>query len=210
MLRRPYCRLEVALLALCLALAFLLFTSRNAFAQDWTLNQTDLVGPAGSELYGETVNVLPKGNIVVLDANFDKDGIKDAGAVYLYSGTTLALISQLTGSQQNDRIGYGGVLILENSDFVISSPFWANGAISVARAVTHIDGVTELAGEVSAANSPVGTTATPTHTPTLTPITTPGTGSATATPTATPTATGTPATATPGEINYLPNVQNKP
>ena len=43
------------------------------------------------------------------------------GAVYLYDGATHALISQLTGSSENDNLGSDGVTALTNGNFVVRS-----------------------------------------------------------------------------------------
>ena len=48
--------------------------------------QFDILGPAGSVRFGTSVTVLPNGNIVVTDPDYNGGiGVK-AGAVYLYSG----------------------------------------------------------------------------------------------------------------------------
>ncbi|HEY4608682.1 MAG TPA: hypothetical protein VIH06_05740, partial [Ilumatobacteraceae bacterium] len=78
----------------------------------------DLVSPApGSEAFGEPVLVLSNGNYVVVDSKADGPAA-DVGAVYLYNGTTDALISTLTGSANGDQIGSDGVTEVGSSDFV--------------------------------------------------------------------------------------------
>ena len=92
--------------------------------------QTDLIGPPGSGVFGQQVVVLPNGNIVVADPDYDAPGpITDTGAVYLYNGVTGALISRLTGSAVDDQVGYS-VEALSNGNYVVSSPYWDNGAIA--------------------------------------------------------------------------------
>ena len=57
-------------------------------------------GPPGSERFGETVTVLPNGNVVVTDPFFDAPGppvVADVGAVRLYRPNGMR-ISTLTGS----------------------------------------------------------------------------------------------------------------
>jgi len=122
--------------------------------------QIDIPGPGGSGAFGATVAVLPNSNIVVTDpyANSYR------GAVYLYSpaGT---LINSLGGSTtgtdaySGDQIGSGGITILTNGNFVISSPTWYSGSAAHAGAVTLVDGSTGLSGTVSAVNSLIGTSA---------------------------------------------------
>ncbi len=120
--------------------------------------QTDISGPVGSGSFGKQVVVLSNGNIVVADPDYSSATESHVGAVYLYDGDTLELISMLTGSHANDQIGFGyagvtpGVTVLSNGNYVVSSPEW-NGE---AGAVTWVNGFTGISGTVSAANSLVG------------------------------------------------------
>jgi len=113
--------------------------------------QTDIAGPVGSVAFGTAVKALPNGNIVVTDPQFSSN----RGAVYLYSATG-AILSTLTGSSPDDKVGSNGITVLKNGNFVISSVFWNNGAAWEAGAATWVDGNIGLSGEVSAANSLVG------------------------------------------------------
>ncbi len=127
--------------------------------------QFDLVDPnpnvggafGASTAYASAV-YLPSGNIVVTDPSDDAGGV-NAGAVYLFNGTTGALISTLTGSHANDFVGFNGVKALTNGNYVIGSPYWDNGAASNAGAVTWGNGTTGISGAVSATNSLVGSKA---------------------------------------------------
>ena len=96
---------------------------------------------------------------MVITSPYDDAGGTDAGAVYLFNGSTGALISTLIGSTAGDHVGAGGVTALSNGNFVVLSPFWDNGAIANAGAVTWGSGTTGVRGVVSAANSLVGSTA---------------------------------------------------
>lgn len=104
--------------------------------------------------FGATVTVLTNGNVVITSPG-DGAGGALAGAVYLYNGQTGALISTITGANEGDGIGSGGVTALSNGNFVIDSPGW-NGGLG---AVTLGNGTTGVSGVVSAANSLVGSTA---------------------------------------------------
>ena len=101
-----------------------------------------LTGPTGSQLFGDTVVVLANGNFVVTDPGFDSATAADVGAVYLYDGTTNAVISTLTGSSVGDSVGNGGVTLLKNGNFVVGSYSWSNGATSRVGAVTWANGAT--------------------------------------------------------------------
>jgi hypothetical protein len=136
-----------------------LFTVTGASAQ-----QTDINGPAGSGKFGYHVIALPNGNIVITDPYYDiPGGAADVGAVYLYHGSTGAMISMLTGSTANDGFDLVRVSIkvvtLKNGNFVITNPNWDNGSIVDAGAVTFVNGTTGLSGTISASNSLVGSAA---------------------------------------------------
>ncbi len=121
--------------------------------------QFDLVdpnpNPAEGGTFGSESVILSTGNIVVTDP-FDNAGGVNAGAVYLFNGTTGALISTLTGSHTNDFVGNLGVTALTNGNFVVTSYMWDNGSVVDAGAVTWGSGITGVSGVVSASNSLVG------------------------------------------------------
>ena len=120
--------------------------------------QTNIPAPVNSISFGKTVSDLPNGNIVVTDPDYSiSGGATGVGAAYLYNGATGALISMGTGSVHNDRIGERGVMIVSNSNYLILSSSWDNGAATNAGAVTWCNGITGCTGNVSAANSLVGT-----------------------------------------------------
>jgi hypothetical protein len=118
--------------------------------------QVDIHGQPFSEMFGLNVYALPNGNFVVLDPSFDAGVTPSVGAVYLYHGATLALISTLKGTRANDQIGAGGVVVLANGNFVVRSPSWDNGVLNDAGAVTWCSATAGCSGAVGAANSMVG------------------------------------------------------
>ncbi|WP_158284113.1 filamentous hemagglutinin N-terminal domain-containing protein, partial [Azospirillum sp. TSO22-1] len=115
--------------------------------------------PASGNNFGATVRALSGGNVVVTSSGDDTGGA-NAGAVYLFDGTTGALISTLTGTTAGDAVGSTGVTALGNGNYVVRSSNWANGTAASAGAVTWGSGTAGVAGTVSAANSLVGTSAT--------------------------------------------------
>ncbi len=149
-------------LALC-ALIIGLFLTITVSA-----TQTDIAGPAGSGTFGATVTVLPNGNFVVTDLLYDLPGpIADVGAVHLYNGTTLALISTLTGGTANDNVGKGGITVLTNGNYVVQSNNWDNPSpvIADATAITFGNGTSGLITDgASGGNSVVGTVLNGTNT----------------------------------------------
>ena len=119
--------------------------------------QTDIPGPAGSGAFGTSVTVLPNGNFVVTDPTYSiPAGAASVGAVYLYDGATLSIISTLTGSTANDSVGNGGITVLTNGNFVVSSSSWNNGAATSAGAATWGSATAGVNGAVTASNSLIG------------------------------------------------------
>ena len=116
---------------------------------------TVLPAPTGSGRFGSSVTVLPNGNYVVTDPSFSQFGVTGIGAVYLYNGTTNALLSTLTGSAANDAVGNGGVTVLTNGNYVVRSGNW-NGNRG---ATTWASSSTGTSGTVSATNSLTGSAA---------------------------------------------------
>lgn len=119
--------------------------------------QQDIPAPPNSGTsYANTVVVLPNGNIVVTDHTYSPPGAASAGAVYLLNGADLTVISTLTGTITNDRVGLEGVTVLSNGNFVVASPAWNGnrGAATWGHAVTGFIGGPTVA--VSDTNSLVG------------------------------------------------------
>jgi hypothetical protein len=108
------------------------------------------VGPSGS------------GNYVVVTPYF----FGTRGAVTWGNGTSgvsgeISSSNSLVGIQDMEVIGSGGVTLLPNGDYLVSSPFWARGtAESDARAgaVTWAPGATGVRGVVDISNSLMGKT----------------------------------------------------
>lgn len=128
------------------------------FAAPSGLQAQDIVGPAGSGQFGYSVTKLPNGNLVITDPFYDlPGGITDVGAVYLYHDTTQ--ISMMTGSQYNDQVGSGGIVVLSGGNYLVGSPLWDNGPEADAGAITWGSDTAGVTGEVSSLNSLVGMTA---------------------------------------------------
>ncbi len=115
--------------------------------------------PSNGNRFGEHVVVLTNGNVVISSPQADLNGKTNCGAVYLFNGSSHALISTLYGSTDNDQIGYDGVTALPGGYYVVCSHYWDNGAINSAGAATFCNGTSGINGAVSAGNSLVGSTA---------------------------------------------------
>lgn len=91
--------------------------------------------------------------IAVFDP-LDDFGGTDAGAVYLFRMSDGALLSALTGSNNNDQVG-NNTLSTVNGEHFLRSTMWNNDA----GAITHYDVVNGVDGIVSSGNSLVGANA---------------------------------------------------
>lgn len=105
--------------------------------------------------FGDIIVPLRTGNVVIV-APWDDAGGVDAGAVYLFNGSTGKLISKLTGSGPGDQIGSHGVVALSGGNFVVISPLWDNGSATDSGAVTWGHGKRGVSGVVSSRNSLIG------------------------------------------------------
>ena len=111
--------------------------------------------PSSGNGFGTEVLSLANGNVVITAPNDDAGG-NNAGAVYLYNGTTGALISSLVGSNPGDQIGSDGVTALTNGNFVVQSANFGGGK----GAITFVSGSAGLTASVTGLNSLVGGSST--------------------------------------------------
>ena len=123
-----------------------------------------LVGASTNDLVGfGGVTALGNGNYVVASQFWDNGAIVDAGAITWGNGTggtvgPVTSANSLVGSTANDQIGSQGVTALSNGNYVVAISSWDNGAVTDAGAVTWGNGSSGIVGNVTAANSLVGTT----------------------------------------------------
>jgi hypothetical protein len=109
------------------------------------------------------VTPLSNGNYVVSSPNWDNGSVAIAGAVTWGNGTggvsgAVSALNSLVGSTADDEVGSWGVTPLSNGNYVVGSPYWDNGAVMDAGAVTWGNGTGGVSGVVSALNSLVGST----------------------------------------------------
>ena len=113
-----------------------------------------LVGAAsGDHVGGGGIAILDDGNYLVLSSDFGGG----AGAVTWGSATSgvsgvLSSTNSLVGSDSSDHIGSGGLIYLNNGNYLVESPLF-NGS---AGAVTWGSEATGVSGVVSSANSITG------------------------------------------------------
>jgi hypothetical protein len=112
------------------------------------------------------VTLLPGSNYVVTSSAWSQPtGFAHVGAVTWSNGSTgtvgaITSSNSLIGSTANDQVGYYGITVLSNGNYVVNSPSWNNGGtVANAGAVTWGNGSGGTVGVVSATNSLVGSAA---------------------------------------------------
>jgi hypothetical protein len=88
------------------------------------------------------VFALSNGNFLISSTVDDIGGIDDVGSVKLVNGTTGVVIASIEGDQLGDNLGSGGIAVLNNGNFVISS--WRDdiGSLVNGGSVKLVDGTT--------------------------------------------------------------------
>lgn len=125
-----------------------------------------LTGSSDNNSVGGDVIALPNGNFVVTSPGWDNGDATNAGAVTFGNGITgisgvVSAENSLVGSTEGDevggiRTGVPSVTILENGNYVVTSPLWSDGTEKLG-AVTFGSGDSGVSGPVSSSNSLVGT-----------------------------------------------------
>ncbi len=120
-----------------------------------------LVGSTADDRVGQSVTSLSDGNYLVSSNLWNNGTVDNAGAITWGSGMSgvsglVSAANSLVGSQAVDRVGYDSTEVLDKGMFVVSSPFWDNGGIINAGAVTWGFGVGGIYGSISSANSVLG------------------------------------------------------
>ncbi len=125
-------------------------------------SSNSLVGSsANDQVAGGNVTALPNGNYVVISRNWSNGTTANVGAVTWGSGTagvkgTVSATNSLIGSRTSDQVGYFGVTVLSNGNYLVRSPNWDNGTTLDVGAVTWGNGASGVKGAVSSTNSLIG------------------------------------------------------
>jgi len=146
-----------------------------AGAVTWVDGTQGLVGAvsAANSLVGSTTNdrlgnsgipVLAGANFVVASPDWNNGVAERAGAVSWISGAAgrsgvVSAANSLVGTAEDDQVGSAGITLLGNGNYVVASPQWSGDAgfpDQQRGAATWANGAQGIAGEVSAANSLVG------------------------------------------------------
>lgn len=127
-------------------------------------SSNSLVGTTTNDQVGVSVTALTNGNYVVASRHWNIGATLEAGAATWANGSTglsgpVSSLNSLVGITANDQVGTS-VTALSNGNYVVASPHWSNGAMSLAGAATWGSGTSGIAGVLSPSNSLVGTTST--------------------------------------------------
>ena len=122
-----------------------------------------LIGSSrGDQIGSGGVTALLNGNYVVSSPNWNNGSVLHVGAVTWGNGATgtvgkVSAANSLVGIETYDAVGDGGVVPLTNGNYVvITTNFYNESSIGT---VTWVDGSHTAIGQISAANSLVGSTA---------------------------------------------------
>jgi Repeat of unknown function (DUF5650) len=115
----------------------------------------DRVGASGD------VSALANGHYLVRSSSWDNAAIVNAGAVTWGDGSlgvrgTISAQNSLVGTRTDDAVGDGGITLLSNGHFVVSSNTWDHGEVLDTGAVTWVNAATGLIGPITPANSLIG------------------------------------------------------
>jgi hypothetical protein len=118
-------------------------TDTHSYVIGLDLSVGELIDPArgADNQFGRDVLILANGNTVVT-APLDDTGNTNAGAVYLFDGTTQQVIASFFGDAVEDNLGSGGITELANGNFVISSPNDTNSGGTRSGSVKIVNGET--------------------------------------------------------------------
>jgi Repeat of unknown function (DUF5650)/Carboxypeptidase regulatory-like domain len=122
-----------------------------------------LVGSSPFDLVGTSGAALTNGNYVVSSPEWNDGSNLDSGAATWGNGAAgvrgeITPQNSLTGAGPGQEVGSGGITPLTNGNYLVSSPEWDAAGATEAGAVTWANGQTGLAGQVTPANSLVGST----------------------------------------------------
>jgi filamentous hemagglutinin family protein len=112
--------------------------------------------PQTSNGFGTNTTVLPNNNLVIAVPSDTFGGAVNGGVVYQYDALSGGLLSALRGGRAGDMVGNGGICVLPNGNYFVSSPNWNSGTAANAGALTWVNGTSGTSGTVSAVNSLVG------------------------------------------------------
>jgi hypothetical protein len=124
-----------------------------------------LVGSSPNDGVGSNhVAALAGGNYVIMSPGWDNGGVADVGALTWANGSTgitgqVSPANSLVGTTAGDGVGVSGIIALANGGYMVRSPFWDNGAINTAGAITMGNGSIGTRGPIDSTRSVLGLTA---------------------------------------------------
>jgi len=123
-------------------------------------SSNSLVGSTSQDFNAAQVFALYDGNWVVGSPNWSNGNASAAGAVTWIAATTpltgpISPANSLVGTTAGDTVGLS-ITALRSGRYVAATPNWSNGSVAQVGAVTWVDRTGPHSGQVSAANSLVG------------------------------------------------------
>ena len=131
-----------------------------------------LVGSTAQDLIGSRgiLKLNGSSNYLIVSDLWNNGAAIDAGAVTWADGSiglsgVVGIGNSLVGTKSQDRVGLtpnntgsptSGIMLLSNGNYIVRSGYWVNGSITNAGAVTWGSGSTGVKGEITSANSLVG------------------------------------------------------
>ena len=121
-----------------------------------------LIGSTAKDGLSSSITALTNGHFVVASPHWDNGPAVDVGSVTWGNGLggtigAISTVNSLVGSTANDGARLN-ITPLTNGNYVVGTPFWDNGSVINAGAVTWGNGASGTAGVISATNSLVGAT----------------------------------------------------
>jgi hypothetical protein len=151
-------------------------TASLAGAVTWCNGNGSTVGVVSSSnsIVGSTSNdqvgggqliILSNSNYIIGTVTWQNAAMPFAGALTWCSGNggvptgPITSSNSLVGGTAGDQLGAGSFTELTNGNYVVVSPYWSNGALSSAGAVTWCNGTTGISGTINSSNSLIGSKA---------------------------------------------------
>jgi len=120
-------------------------TSTDTISSSVSLTSFELIDPTpgAGDNFGENIFILANGNIIISEPKDSSVATKN-GAVHLYNPFTQTRIASFYGVMANDQLGSGGITVLTNNNFIITSELDDENGIINAGSVMLVDGTTGL------------------------------------------------------------------
>ena len=137
------------------------FCRTNHVCNGAVSSSNSLVGSTINDKVGDSsIYHLPGDAFIIRTQWVSNGGALNAGAVRFCSAIencsgSISASNSLIGTTTNDRIG-DQITVLSDGDYIVRSPFWDNGTMADAGAVSYCSGTSGCFGGISTVNSLLG------------------------------------------------------